>query len=381
MRVLVTAVPAWGHIGPVLPLGRALSAAGHDVRVATHADRHELIAAAGLTAVSAGMTEIDMVTERPRRMPETVGRPNVEWAYRMFIEIMAPVMRADLSSFAASWRPGLIIHEEGEYAGPVVATELGVRWLTHGWGSPLPPIEDLRRLEQAAGPLWHDAGLDVAPAAGLYAHGLIDPCPPFLQAERPRVSVAWPVRPEPVYQSELADDLDFNPPARLAYVGFGTVPLYANAPTQVAMAVDACVSRGFRTVVTTTDEALRDQLQSAHGAQVVVRDFVSLAGLFGRCDVAVCHGGAGTVLAALSAGVPLVLLPRGAPSQLRMAAACQASGVAVIPDATSVRALANAVDAATTNASRERARDARRRISSMPPASELVTNVEELVRV
>jgi MGT family glycosyltransferase len=45
---------------------------------------------------------------------------------------------------------------------------------------------------------------------------------------------------------------------------------------------------------------------------VRVCDVVPHAVLMDRCDLVVCHGGAGTVLDALAAGVPLLLLPQAA---------------------------------------------------------------------
>ena len=59
----------------------------------------------------------------------------------------------------------------------------------------------------------------------------------------------------------------------------------------------------------------------------MAREFVSLSGLLSSCKVVIAHAGAGTVLASLAAGVPVALVPRGTPSQLRMADACHRAGV------------------------------------------------------
>ena len=45
---------------------------------------------------------------------------------------------------------------------------------------------------------------------------------------------------------------------------------------------------------------------------VVVRRFIPQEEILQRCDVVVAHGGSGTVLGALTAGVPLLVLPQGA---------------------------------------------------------------------
>jgi len=72
----------------------------------------------------------------------------------MFAQIMAPAMRRDVLLAAADRSPQLLVHEEGEYAGPVAATELGIPWVTHAWGCPLRSHDDLAQLECDAEPLW-----------------------------------------------------------------------------------------------------------------------------------------------------------------------------------------------------------------------------------
>ena len=149
--------------------------------------------------------------------------------------------------------------------------------------------------------------------AGLYQHALVNPCPGFLQSHPPGADIEWPIRPRTHdYQGELlrAD----------AYIGFGTVPSFANAIAELAAAVRSCTRRGMSVVVTAPSKALRDALTGIDTRLVQARDFVGLSALLPSCKIAITHAGAGTVLASLSAGVPLVLLPRGAPSQLRMAA-------------------------------------------------------------
>jgi UDP:flavonoid glycosyltransferase YjiC (YdhE family) len=43
---------------------------------------------------------------------------------------------------------------------------------------------------------------------------------------------------------------------------------------------------------------------------VRVRDFIPQAQVLGHCDLVICHGGAGSVLDALSVGVPLLIAPQ-----------------------------------------------------------------------
>ncbi|MFD9248094.1 hypothetical protein ACFV0D_40525, partial [Streptomyces sp. NPDC059556] len=54
MRVLFTLFPGAAHLYPVVPLARALLAAGHEVRVASHPELTGAVTAAGLAAVEIG---------------------------------------------------------------------------------------------------------------------------------------------------------------------------------------------------------------------------------------------------------------------------------------------------------------------------------------
>jgi UDP:flavonoid glycosyltransferase YjiC (YdhE family) len=99
------------------------------------------------------------------------------------------------------------------------------------------------------------------------------------------------------------------------------------------------------------------------------------------CDLVVCHGGAGTVLAALGAGVPLVLLPRGAPSQMRMSAACEARGVGrmVVWTGSNADEVGTAVaDVVSCERFRSAASEVSEEISAMPAPSTAAAILSEM---
>lgn len=92
--------------------------------------------------------------------------------------------------------------------------------------------------------------------------------------------------------------------------------------------VKALLAHSLDPVVTTGDAELACRLTALDPERVHVEHWVSLPDLLPACDLVVAHGGAGTVLAALTAGVPLVLLPRGATSHIRTSNACRTRGAA-----------------------------------------------------
>lgn len=97
----------------------------------------------------------------------------------------------------------------------------------------------------------------------------------------------------------------------LAYVGFGTVPLYGDRPALLTAIVTALLHRGIDAVVTTPDDLLAERLTSLAPDRMRVARWLSIADTLKSCTLAVCHGGAGTVLATLANGIALLLLPQG----------------------------------------------------------------------
>jgi UDP:flavonoid glycosyltransferase YjiC (YdhE family) len=372
MRVLVSAVPAIGHIVPLLELAQSLQSAGHEVRVATNSELHYLIIAAGLRPVEAGMSAAEMRDERLRRWPETKRQPASKWATLMWAQIMAPSTLRDLLTIMTDWRPHVVVHDEGDYAGPVAASKSDVPWITHAWGSPLRPTNELVELEETASSLWASNGLGVPASAGLYQCALVNPCPRFLQNDFSGASVEWPIRPSTLNEEGELLSAD-------AYVGFGTVPLFANALAELSTAVRSCVERGMRVVVTAPSQDLRNELAAIDTQLVEAREFVKLSSLLPTCKIAITHAGAGTVLASLSAGVPLVLVPRGTPSQRRMAEACERAQVgrscaeeaeieAAVSDVLSNDNIASQVEAGADQ------------IAMMPTGASVASHVEVFVR-
>jgi UDP:flavonoid glycosyltransferase YjiC (YdhE family) len=371
MRILMSAAPSVGHVIPLLDIGRALQDAGHEVRVATSQSRQGLIAHAGLEALPAGISSDEMVAERLRRWPETAHQPATAWAVRMWVEIMAPATLAGLLPIIDVWRPDLMLHDEGEYGAPIAAAIANIPLVTHGFGSPLRPASELTELEELARPVWAAAGQDMPANAGLYSHGLINPCPPILARTAPGATTVWPLRPRPLQGAGTSIEAD-------AYVGFGTVPTFADAPDELEAAVRACAEQGMRVVVTARTPELRARLEAIDRGHVIAEEFVSLPTTLRNCKVVITHAGAGTVLASLDAGVPLVLVPRGSPSQTRMAAACHEAGVGRSCDTAGIAEALKVVlaDEAYTGAARAVADE----IASMPPATAVVPRLEKIAR-
>ena len=348
--MLFAAHGAYGHVMPLLGVARSLVEGGHDVAVATSTTFCPVVASAGLRPHPAGMDDGALVAEARHRWPETVSLPPAAWTQRMFCEIAAPAMAADLAPLLDRWRPDVVVREEGEHGSAVASAARGLPWVTHGWGSPLRDERSLVELGRLLRPMWERAGLGVLCGTELYGAAIFDPCPPSLYTVAPALAHRHGVRPTSRQTTGQAGRARGSR-RRHAYVGFGTVPLFRDDARLTGIAVEALLAEGFDVTVTTGDGDLGQTIRGAQPTRVRVERWVQLPELLEHCAVVVCHGGAGTVLSALAAGVPLVLLPRGAPSQQRMSAACEKRGLgrAVIWNGANADEVRTAVTEVTSN--------------------------------
>jgi UDP:flavonoid glycosyltransferase YjiC (YdhE family) len=327
MRVLCTTIPSYGHFHPLVPLARGLRAAGHDVTVATAAEFRGPVERAGFPIVPAGLSESAMVAAAADVRGEA-GRPAGERGLQMFAAIAAPAMADDLLPALERLAIDLVLHEEGEWGAPVVAAAAGVRAFAHGWGTPFWTESELDLVERLAAPLWRRYGVTPSSPAGLFDHLYIDVCPPGLQ--NPGIQDAvhrQPMRFEPF--DESAETQPFRPPlgsGPIVYATLGTVPTFNRAPGVLRAIIDGLADQDLRLIVTTgpgSDPAGLGPVKP----NVTVTPYVRQSAILPDCALAITHGGAGSTLGALRHGVPVLVLPRGAPSQQRMAERCGRAGV------------------------------------------------------
>ena len=109
--------------------------------------------------------------------------------------------------------------------------------------------------------------------------------------------------------------------------------------------------------------------------------YLPQAQVLARSSFAITHGGAGSTIAALAFGLPVLVLPRGAPSQHRLAARCVECGVglALEPDNVSPATVHDALRALLANtALRTGAERVRASIDAQPDVTATVPALETL---
>jgi UDP:flavonoid glycosyltransferase YjiC (YdhE family) len=360
MRILFVCNPLHGHLNPLLPLARAAQDAGHAVVVATGADITPLAQREGLTTWSVGMTHA-----------QAGGNTQASWLD--YFEASARARTAHLAPRCAAWRPELVIHEETELAGPVVATSIGVRSVVLGLGPMLPPR--LLPWVDSAFERLAPRGLATEVAEAWRGATCLHLCPPGLTApEEPIWQDVLPLQPKTpsgAGDPALMRRIETLPHARTVFVTLGTV--YGGNTAALVAAIEGLQSLAVNLIVAVGPQG-DPSLFEGHGHHVLIERLVPLAGVLARCDAVVSQGGSGVMLAALAHGLPQLMLPQGA-DQFRNAEICTRTGAALAlapqdatPDAISdgARRLLNEARFASA------AQVLREQISAMPDADAVV---------
>lgn len=300
-KVLFTSTQGMGHFRPLLPFITSAVDVGHDVTVVVP---EALAAAARLQLPDGAVLRVGADPE-PDELDAVWGRvhgASKEEAEQLVIgeifgRLKAIALLPEVREAIAVSRPDLVIHESAEFAGPAGADESGVPHAT---------VE----ISQA-----RSFFLDVAtPTVEAWAPGA---------AERVRSSPHLTVFPASVDADEFADtrrvrvepapanDLPaFWPEAKgpLVYVTFGTVT--RDTPPAIPayrVALQAVADLPVRVLMTTGGDV--PGLPSEPPPNVHIAAWVPQGDVLPHAKVVVGHGGSGTTLGALAAGVPSVIVP------------------------------------------------------------------------
>ena len=307
MRIVFASLGAYGHLYPMLPLALACQEAGHTVTIATgppFLDQLPLPTVAGYpSALTLGWAE----QETRRRHPDLHGP---EFAIAMFGEVAAGTALPTMIDILTELEPDLIVYEDSALGAGVAASVLGVPSLVFATGL-LPVFLTMLHpatinYQRAA---WERHGLK-PPTQRLLGAALIDPCPPSLLSpyeDAPRL----PIRSIAYSAADtLLPPWLTNAPTRprvyltLGTVSFGAIEVIRRAATEIGrLDVELLVAVG-----PAGDPTLLGDLP----ANIHLERFVAQSAVLPRVDLIVHHGGTGTVLAALEAGIPQVILPQGA---------------------------------------------------------------------
>jgi UDP:flavonoid glycosyltransferase YjiC (YdhE family) len=384
VRILFSCRPAHGHLNPLLPLATACRAAGHEVVFGTGEQALPRLRELGFRADRVGIA-IDAADQLALgEDPGLADLPREErWriGVAVFGNVLARRTLEDLRPLLDDVSPDLVVYDETDVGAGAAAQAAGVPAVAHSLGRRLP--DPIRRavLDRLQGVV-RESHRDAAPGDLLAGNAYLDICPPTLQD--PAVSEPGeriPLRPvAPIGPEDAVPDWILTTRSRpLAYLTLGTYvsghvdSLRAAATGLGTLAIDTLV-----TVGPDGDRAALGPLPAA----VRVERYVPQGVLLPHVDVVAHHGGSGTMLAALSHGLPQLLLPHGADQFMHANAlvGCGA-GVRLLPEEITPEAVATAVQLLLDEPGyRQAAGRLADEIAAMPAPAETVPVLERLAQ-
>lgn len=288
MRVLVVAAPLLGHVFPLMPLALALRDAGHDVVVATGGEALR-VRESGLPVEDVVPPDVRfgrialriMLTHPVVAKRELRGSGRLDFVSRLFGAV-GNAMTGPLRAFSDRWRPDVVVHEPLAAAG----SALGVPSVIH----------DVSLFD----------GVDLTAAVGA-------------RMKAPVRSPATILRTAP---KSLAEFLGGKPMRFVPYSGDEELPGWLAEPSgrpRILVSRSTAPGPGSGRMMAAVAKAAGQvdaefvlvRPERAEGLPENVRTvgWVPIPRVLPLCDGIVHHGGAGSLLGALAAGVPQLVEP------------------------------------------------------------------------
>ena len=388
MRVLFTTQPTASHWHQLVPLAQALGSAGHEVAFASTPGFCRSIEAKGFRALPVGADETE---EEVRQINEILANSDEQpFAARVlkhrFGGIRADRMLPDMFAVLAGWRPDVVVREHTELTGCVAAERAGIPHVVFHIAAPVPWFS--RAMTEPLNRLLSSLGLAAAnPAETFYRYLLLYPRPLSLwNPDVPLPPTMHAFRYVGFNQSgdeslpSWIGELEARP---TVYATLGTVQ---NARTDLLSAILEGLRDEPVNLILTIGRNRDPQEFGEQPANVHVERYIPQNLLLPHCDLVISHGGSGTMLDALSLGLPMVMIPLGADQPVN-ARLCAELGVArtVTPEGRTLQELAQDIRHAVADvlhapAYREKAQALRREIESLPGLEYPVALLEELAR-
>ena len=372
MRILFTSTAGSGHVRPLFRYAEAIRKRGHEVRFASVEPARAAIEDAGFEFVP-----VPRATESEREKvladldAATAEEALIIAARDMFGGIFAKAALPGTSDVIGDWRPDLLVREASEYAGLIAAQKFDVK---SARVSAMACQFHERYFDLAHGAndlLRQIVGLEPDRGAALLAEPVFCAFPPSMdpdevQADRPR---PFRVGQRDGPAAAVSDALPHWAPRNgepLIYITFGTVSGRSER-TQATYrrAIEAVGTLPVRALLTTGPVMQVDSLGTIPD-NVSVETFVPQDEVFPHTSAVVNHGGAGTFLGTLAAGLPQVVVPMFA-DQPHNARSLQASEAGIAVFDTDTASLRNAIEQVLIDKNiRARARQVAAEITAMP---------------
>ena len=326
-RFLFSTTAGYGHFHPLVPLARALQQAGHAVAFAARGELQAPVEATGFAFFLIGGNlqtdpEYQEIEAQLTTMPLNLASELFSYP-RFFCGCFPRLRTPHLLEIARHWQPDMLIREAGEYGAVIAAEHLGLPYATVAFAAAL---QSMARFEQEAAahldPIRQHWNLAPDPAlTALYRHLYLAYSPPSLSLQAvDAAGVPAPIPPTTHFiRPEFFDQAEAIPlPAWIAqlpaqptvYVTLGTE---VNKEPTLYPSVLQTIITGLRDAPLNLIVTLgRDKDPADFGPQppnVHIERYIPQSALLRCCDLMVMHGGSNSLLAAIDAALPLVVVP------------------------------------------------------------------------
>ena len=311
MRLLATcSLGGSGHWLPLAGFLRAAMQPGDEVVVVAPPALREMVEHDGFRfEAGAEPPEAAIAPIRERLPTEDPDVAAVLGNRVLFAELAATAMLPHVDAACARWNPDLLVRDPCEYAGAIVAANRSIRSAQVGISQ---AAVEWSSLDIASPALEHHRpGLTAEIAAAPYLSRFPDVLDPsaFPTTRRYRARRSISTEPLPDWWDERSNTSTTRQSQPLVYLTFGTVlPYLSLAADAYRFALEALSALDARVLLTVGRNFPLDRL-GALPPNAHVEPWVEQDRALRDAAVVVCHGGSGTLLGAIDAEVPLVVMP------------------------------------------------------------------------
>jgi UDP:flavonoid glycosyltransferase YjiC (YdhE family) len=381
-KILFTFAGGLGHLKPMLPVAKVLRDRGHQVGVCGQADIIE-----GVDKFDAYFptdTPTSPPADRPTgilRQPDLDHELSVVGTY--FAGTLAARRVTAVEQAIELWTPDLIVCDEMDFGSSIAAQKheipcavvtviaTGALTRVEHVARPLAQLRSAHGLSPTGGPVTQERNLVISPFPASLRH------PGF-----PLPDSALSIRPDSTRDDGGCAAVEwFTDGTELhqVYVTLGTV--FNTESGDLFVRVLEGLSKLPARILATVGRNVDPDAIGITAENVRVEQFVPQSAVLPHCDLVVNHAGSGSVVGALTHGVPMITLPMGADQELNAERLVELeAGLRLDPIAlTPAQLYETALDALASNELRAGARRISREIEDMPPSETIVGSLETLM--
>ncbi|KPC59446.1 glycosyltransferase [Streptomyces chattanoogensis] len=401
MRVLVTVTGSAGHANSMLPIARALTAAGHEILVITTEKLAPRFAGEfpDVRPLLPGLLEkfapvLEVLRSGAEPPPELLAQ-FADIAGQMAWVDTAPHVTTAVRAIlpvAKEFGPDLILRDGAELAACLVAEALGVPFVSapSGDGNVLDPVRvrdplNERRAEAGLPPqhdpqaIYRHGRIDCVP--GIYSFAAFEIPPAFCYRQPTSVPASHALPPDiagrlagrPLVLATVGSEFAATEEAMEAGLGVtdgGPPPADAVRALVTALSTLDCFA------VVSTGGLVVDELPAADN--VLVSDWVDQPLLLRHAALFVTHGGYNGIREAMAEGTPMVVVPQDGENE-HNGRRLHTFGIGELATAATAEAVAGACRGVLADPRyQERAAQARGAMRALPGTADLVRHLEML---